>query len=372
MIRFKKEKSEFESCTIIVNPTRYPEYIKMLKKILRKYTVPEIIESGSKEHFKNAVKEFCRGTNRYLLILGGDGTAHDAINAFMEISDLDRRLTKDKSIGFLRGGSGNGIQDSYEVPIRIQKQIKAYAESMRNNCTIDVDLLTVNHGDFSCYCQLTGFGIDAHVIEKRAKKKYRRGKNKGVIRRGIFNYVIASMQTFFFEYRRVMREHIIDLYDGKYAFKGTRVNAEFPFEHLRRRENPIGIEVGKRPYYAKFFKVCPDVVCNNGIIDVYLYNLHNKPAVLLNFPSIWNGHHSKMNKRFVKGNKLPIERYEVKKVKVSADSPFKYHVDGELKRTDTKSGDLYSVEIGIAQQAISFIVPQTFYSKFHMFDDITE
>ena len=33
-------------------------------------------------------------------------------------------ILEKKAIGFLRGGSGNGVQDSYEVPVRMMNQLK--------------------------------------------------------------------------------------------------------------------------------------------------------------------------------------------------------------------------------------------------------
>ena len=47
--------------------------------------------------------------------MGGDGTANEAINLFMRESAANPAILKKKAIGVLRGGSGNGIQDSYEV-----------------------------------------------------------------------------------------------------------------------------------------------------------------------------------------------------------------------------------------------------------------
>ena len=55
-----RAKNAFYSCTFVINPTRFPEYAKILKKVLKRIDVPQVIESTSKEHFIDSVREFCR------------------------------------------------------------------------------------------------------------------------------------------------------------------------------------------------------------------------------------------------------------------------------------------------------------------------
>ncbi len=371
MLLREKTKNAFYSCTFIINPTRFPEYSKQLKRILKRIEVPLIIESRSKQHFVDSVRAFCSSDHRHLLVWGGDGTAHDAINTFTEEAMKHPELRREKIIGFLRGGSGNGIQDSYEVPWRTRKQIEEYAESAKNNYVVDVDLLEIEHGGRISYCQLVGFGFDARVLENRAERIYSRGRHKGQIRRGTLNYFKSVFLIYFFGYTEAKEdERRLDLYDGKYSFKGTRVNAEFPFDHLERNTEAIEIEIGSRPYYGKLFKICPDVVCNDGYLDVYLYNFENRLAIVKNLFWLWSGKHDRINKKFAKNSKALIERYEVKRVDISSPLPFTYHVDGEVRKTDTKENGRYTVRIRVLPRQITFIVPGSFYRKFHPFTGI--
>jgi diacylglycerol kinase family enzyme len=362
----ERVRSAFYSCTFIINPTRFPEYAKILKRILKRAEVPKIIESESKEHFIESVREFCHSPYRYLLVWGGDGTAHDAITTLVEESAAHPQLRKTKSVGFLRGGSGNGIQDSYEVPMRIRKQVEVYAEAMQNHYTIDVDLLETTSGEKRSYCQLVGFGFDAEVLEHRARKVYRRGIRRGQIRRGMFTYFTSVLSIWLNRYDAIQREQkTLDLYEGKYSFKGTRVNAEFPFDYLRRRSTAVEIEIGSRPYYGKFFKICPDVVCNDGFLDVYLFNLESRLSIVPNAVWLWMGRHDRINKKLARGNKAIIERYEVKRVTISADKEFRYHVDGEVRTSEAGEQGGHEVSIRVLPAEISFLVPPAFYRKFH-------
>ena len=361
-----KEKSAFYSCTFVINPTRFPEYAKILKKILKRIEVPLVIESESKDHFIDSVRAFCRSEYEHLLVWGGDGTAHDAVNTLTEEMSVEPDLSRRKSIGFLRGGSGNGIQDSYEVPFGTRRQIKTYAESMQNNYVVDVDLLRTEHAGSAAYCQLVGFGFDAKTLQNRAVRIRRFGKSKGLVRRGMSTYLLSVLKTYFGDYKvlQAQSKHL-ELYNGKYAFRGTRVNAEMPFEFLSRDTGAIEIEVGSRPYYGRLFKICPDVVCNDGYLDVYLYNFEDRFEIIQNAVWLWSGRHDRINKKFARNSKALIERYEVTRVDVSAAEPFDYHIDGEVERTTEAIDGQYTVKISVLPRHIRFLVPGTFYRKFH-------
>jgi diacylglycerol kinase family enzyme len=338
----------------------------MLKRMSRKYAFPKVIESRSREHFIQAVHDFSHGPLNHLLVWGGDGTAHDAINALMTAGARKRG----KAVGFLRGGTGNGIQDSYMVPFRTSRQLAAYAQSTAKSLSIDVDLLSVRQGAFEVYAQLTGFGFDADVLSERDRISRKaasaeRGSEAVSPLPGFGKYLSSATRTFLRLGREQAMSYQIQLQQGKYGFKGTRVNAEFPFSELQMERSPVMLEIGTRPYYGKLFKVCPDVVCNDGFIDCYLYNFEDRISIVRNLGLIWTGKHHRINRKFAEKRKPLIERYEVKRAIVSSNEAFSFHVDGELRRTNSEEDGIHRVEIGIEAQAIRFLVPETFYHIFH-------
>ncbi len=353
----------FRECELIINPSRYPQYVRVLRRILKRVNIAMVSESRDRAHFMDLVGEFCRGPNRHLLVWGGDGTAHAAINALMEC--LPESRGRGKSIGFLRGGTGNGIQDSYDVPVRISRQLTTYAESMSRGYVIDVDLLSVGDGESKRFGQLLGVGFDVEALRRRERYS-RRGRVGGLA--GFLNYAQAGLHTFF---RRDFRTGFpleIELLDGKYAFRGTRVNAEFPFERVRRTVNPMMLEVGTRPYYGKLFKVCPDVVCNDGNMDLYLFNFRRKSSIARHLPALWYGHHRRINKHLSRHGGGVIERFELRRMRIEAEGPLDYHVDGELLRAPAASSGRSRLDIGVEPHVVSFIVPGRFYRLFHPFE----
>ncbi|MCK4540913.1 MAG: sphingosine kinase [Spirochaetales bacterium] len=339
-------------CTFLINPTRHPSSAKVLKNILKRETSARVIETKSREHFHQEVIDFCQGPYKYLVIWGGDGTVHDAINALMVHPSVD------KALGFLRGGSGNGIQDSYEIPRLLRNQIKAYIDSIRGGYIQTVDLLQIETAEGTYYGQLVGHGFDVKVLKHRIEKKT--SEKKGIVRTGFIHYVTAGIHTFF--HTKLSDAPMVDLKlnNGKYSFRGPRINVEHPFSEISLTTQALMIEIGTRPYYGKMFKVCPDVVCNDGYLDVYLYNFADKSAIFRNLFALWNGWHHRINSRMVRSHKPIIERYEAKSTEIKTGGPFDYHIDGELYHTEADAG----IKISIIPEAISFLVPRSFYFKF--------
>ncbi len=130
IINIMNSKNSMSECTFLINPTRHPSSTRVLKKILKKKTDARIVEASSIGNFREEVHNFCTDDSKYLVIWGGDGTVHQAINAMMQ------KQIPGKALGFLRGGTGNGIQDSYEIPYFLTKQINTYIDSAKNSVSI--------------------------------------------------------------------------------------------------------------------------------------------------------------------------------------------------------------------------------------------
>lgn len=360
-----------DSYVVVINPRRYPKAVSELEVLLRQLdaTAEQVQITRSKEDFISTVRQSCHSRYPHILVWGGDGTAHDAINAVVDEHNQHPELPK-QSLGFFRGGSGNGIQDSYEVPHDIvrplEKQIHCYLDSMENNFIIDVDLIDARANDHRAYCQLAGFGFDAEVLKERESRKYTKGTLRGEAKAGLLNYTFSTIDAFFTRYDSMNTDFDLTFHEGKYVVRGPRTNAEHSFETFERSTDAPLIEAGTRPYYGKMLKICPDVVCNDGNMDVYVFDLENKWDIVKHFYALYTGKHEKLNRKFAKKNKPPIERYEVKETIVTSSRPFHYHIDGELFTTEHAP---YEVSLRIVPEAVSFLVPRTFYTSFHWHEE---
>ncbi|MFO8065516.1 MAG: diacylglycerol/lipid kinase family protein [Spirochaetota bacterium] len=354
-----KSEPLLDSAVLLINPTRYPGYVRALKRLVKQRRIPLVIETRDREHFMQSVREFCSGPHQYLLVWGGDGTAHLAVNAMM-----DAECASEKAVGFLRGGTGNGIQDSYSVPFGLSRQIRSYARSITRGLTINVDLLAISDGHNTRYGQLVGFGFDSTVSRRRDDLVSRRGYSAGFL-----DYAWATVETFFGNFYNERYPFHLDLSNGKYAYRGPRINAEFSFKHLSRRSPAPMIELGTRPYYGKLFKVCPDVVCNDGNLDLYIFDIRRKQALAANVSALWRGKHDVINRRLIARRQGMIERYEVKQVDIGCETAFDYHIDGELMHARERGPrETAELSVTIVPEAIRFLVPEHFYRLFYPFE----
>ena len=212
------------------------------------------------------MRKFCESDSKYIVIWGGDGTVHEAVNSMMENPHAG------KSLGFLRGGTGNGIQDSYEIPVLLSRQIDSYIISATNNYLEPVDLLKISVGKKVIYGQLFGLGVDVQLLKIRKMFYFREKLN--IIKPGVKTYILAGIKLYReFDFSKV-KETSITFKKGKYALKGIKINAEYPFKTLSRKTRSAMIEIGTRPYYGKLFRICPDVVCNDGNMDALSFSVY--------------------------------------------------------------------------------------------------
>ncbi len=350
-----------ETCSVVINPSRTPHLVSRLVLLLEKNKAGRVILTRDRDHFVREISDFASSPLRNLIVWGGDGSAHAALNA------LVRSGCSGKNVGFLRGGSGNGIQDSYEVPFPLARQVAAFSESAAEDYTIAVDLLSVDDGTGPVYGQLCGLGFDVRVLERRSRHVSRKS---GQAKPGLRNYILSGLGTALFEPLSDGRSYHLDLMEGKFALRGQRTNAEFPFDGLSMDVSPVMLEIGTRPYYGGLFKVCPDVVCNDGYMDLYLFNFSSKLDILLNALSLWNGWHSNINSKFARSGKPLIERFEIRKARISSDGDFLWHVDGERRECLRRGDGRAFLDVSVLSEAISFLVPAGFWRKFHAYDGL--
>lgn len=352
-----------EQALLLINPSRNPGQLRYLRRAARRYGIGRTVETKDLRHFVTEVETFARGAEEHLLVWGGDGTAHEAINGLMRIQrERGGSEGPRKSIGFLRGGTGNGIQDSYKVPYRISRQLAAYYTAAKRDYSLSVDLISARSGEFQAWCQLAGLGLDANVLARREHQE-QIGPRLRVPAAGFFNYLSAAIGVILTgEFRGT--PVAVEMTDGKYAFSGPRVNAEFPFRRLRLNRAPTLLEAGTRPFYGKLFRICPDVVCNDGVMDLYFYNFTSRVTLGRYLPQIWAGRHGAINARTEREGRARIERFEVKRARVESAAPFMYHIDGELRRAHKESPSRYVLDLAVEPRALRFLVPPSFYRLF--------
>lgn len=228
---------------------------------------------------------------------------------------------------------------------------------MENGYTQRVDLLKVGFNGQTQFGQLFGSGIDSQILS--ARNKLTRAGGDRAPRPGLFPYLFPIFRIVRRGIHLLSQPQIISMKNGRFAFRGTGTNAEFPFKEYRLETHAPMIEAGVRPYYGWSYRICPDVVCNDGFFDTYLFNVTSRMSVFANLFYFWNGHYHRINKRWAKKGHPLIEHYKVKEMTLEPKEDRLFHIDGELYHS---SGE---ITLGVKHRALKFIVPESFHEKFH-------
>ncbi len=354
----------FSSCIVLINPNRSLRRVKKLERFLHQVEAPHVFVSRDVYQFERHVRDFGTGDMLCLLIHGGDGTIHRALNALVPLWEKDSMMHC-KQIGFLRGGSGNGYHDSYGTPTCIKRQLRALADSIVGNYSVDVDILHISQGGHHYYGQLLGIGFDVDVL-KRRKRQGNVSSISESEKTGLLNYIrstLISLRELDMSLNREKVGFTLTLREGFRMDVGSREKEGVPFQQHTVKTHAPMIDICKRPYYGNKFRVCPDAVCNDGMIEVKLFNYKSKLFVIVSMIALWLGWHRLINGIAVKGKGPVIERYRTRNLCISSTQSFDFHVDGELITSEWNEEDEYRIDVALRPRAVSILVPEAYYKK---------
>ena len=241
--------------------------------------VHKTLISESRDHARAFVRELESNGGGKLVIIGGDGTIHNAVNA---ITDFDR-----VSVGFIKGGSANdlcqtlGIKDD---PREAMADILSAPEKKMN--LIDVSgVKCVN---------LAATGLDVEVLRRRDRMKLFSGKVK---------YLMATLATLM-KFSSYKFNTIIG--DVKKAFNGLMV------------------AVGNGKYFGGGMKAAPHADPLGDEFAVTVVHEVKKRQLPSLLPRFMKGRHDKC--------KGLIDSYYAKEIDIFApeEKDFTVNIDGEL------------------------------------------
>jgi len=210
-----------------------------------------------------------------ILLMGGDGTVHEALPAFRQI---------DLPFGLLPCGRGNDFARNIGIPL-----------DLKSNCFIpsapiiqELDLPLINDRPFG---SIACTGFDAEV------NKFARDK-KGYFG-GTLGYIICVL--------RVLRD-----------FQPFATEIKIEDFHWSGRIMMVAISNG--PYYGGGMKIAPDARMDDGRFNVCIIQEVSKWELLRQFPKVFRGTHVTHPKVILKAGK---------RVEVISDERREIFADGE-------------------------------------------
>lgn len=265
------------------------------------------VESEGKGHIERIVQELGPEFD-CVLICGGDGSAHEAVNGLMRIKE------RKPAIAYFPVGSGNDSARSCGIPFNLKKAV----EVIKRFKTEKIDVGIMND---RFYSNSLGIGLDGLVAHKVFEM---RGKTK---LKGVPLYLKSLFE--------VLKEW--EPFTLKFI-----VNGEVLYEH---RVMLSAINIG-RSYGGGFF-VTPEALINDGLLDVCIVDEIPKWQGPFRLPFFIIGKY-----KFMKVAKT----MRIEKVEVQASRTVFAQLDGETYEIEKAS-------VSIIPGAIEAVVSENAYLR---------
>jgi len=210
-----------------------------------------------------------------VLIVGGDGTVHQALPALAETKI---------PFGFLPCGRGNDFARNIGLSTNLEK-----------NCSLppapsfhEFDLPRINNAPFVSVAYV---GFDAEVNKLANDQKGYFG--------GTLGYIVCVLK----------------------ALKNFRsFEIEITIDDYYLRERVMMVTVANAPFYGGGMKIAPDASMNDGLLNVCIVKEISKLELLWEFPKVFKGTHIYHPRIMMKSGR---------RIRLTSDEPRKIFADGE-------------------------------------------
>ncbi len=269
---------------------------KLLAEIERRFGTDCIIHTTRQPlEATNITRKSIITGAKLIIVMGGDGTVHEAVNGFFN----DRKLLNPEcELGILNFGTGKGLLQTLNLPSSLEEQLDLIACSSSNLLDVGCVVYKDEKGKkkeclFLNECQV-GIGGDV-VTEVSIKHKY----FGGTLAFGS----VAIKQALF--------------------YKALNLTVEFDDKQIISR-NLIGVVAGNGAFCAGGMRLTPDARPDDGQFDVLLIHDMNIFNRIWNFTKIYSGKH-------IKSQYVTLRRS--KSLSIGSEKPALIEADGELLGT---------------------------------------
>lgn len=246
---------------------------------------------------------------RKFLLIGGDGTFHEAINALLKQPYCS---SQEVTIGLLPSGTGNDWPRSLGIPSHCKKALKIWEAG--NSRLVDAGLIGQGEDfrSFSYFNNIAGVGFDSYVAEKYLSKFKSVGK---------LSYLMAVLRGFF-------------------AYQNQEVRILIGSESFTSKILLLAIGLGK--FYGAGMQICPKAELDDGEFDVTVVQDVSKLQMINLMRFLYNGKFS--------GKKNILER-KSDRIRISSREKIYMQADGELIGHTP-------FELSLLRKAIRVITPE--------------
>jgi diacylglycerol kinase (ATP) len=275
---------------IILNPMADMGHAWQVARDLRAITVEHGNADWSGTVYPGHAIELAKqaGEQGYDLVvaMGGDGTVHEVVNGLMQVPENKRPV-----LGVVPVGSGNDFAHAVGVP---KQSDHALAHTLNGEVsTVDIGLMTDEHGRKEYFDNTLGIGFDAVVTIR---------SHRLPIVRGFLMYLTAVIQA-------ILLDH-----------NPAHVQIETDSESINDFVLMTTLCNGGRE--GGGFMLSPDSKMTDGIMEYVIVRKVSRPMMFRLVPEFMNGTHRRFTKQIRMG--------ACKKLSMTSDRPLYIHADGEI------------------------------------------
>lgn len=211
--------------------------LERVKSVFRKADLRyDVVLTHERKDVSEAVKRITSdGEENTIVLMGGDGTLHDVLNAFV---DFDKN-----SLGVIPFGTGNDFATGAGVPM----DIEAAAEIIAYNKPRYIDFIELASGLRSI--NSVGMGIDVDVL-KRTYASNNTGKGK------YYLALLTSIMTF------------------------KSINFTVIYDGVEEKHFGLIAALGNGPLFGGGIKMFPDAKIDDGYLDLAIVDYISKPKIV--------------------------------------------------------------------------------------------
>jgi YegS/Rv2252/BmrU family lipid kinase len=279
---------------VFVNPTagrgRAGRKIDALHELLdRKAINHSIVRSSGPGDLENQVYGRAIAAANRLIVVGGDGSIHEAVNGLM-------RAGKDLALGVIPFGTGNDFAKASGIPLHWEDAATLLCDRLHaNTLPRRIDVGRMNNRFFA---NGAGIGFDAKVTRIARSNR---------LPIGDLVYLIAVLQG---------------MWDGVTTPEMTiHYNGEI-------RRGPMTLaNISNGAWVGGMFQIAPDAKNDDGELNLVIAAAVSRLRILRLLPRLINGTHI---------GAPGISAHLVRKCLIEAEAPLPSHLDGEVQALQTR------------------------------------
>lgn len=211
-----------------------------------------------------------------VIVAGGDGTIHAVASGL---------IGAESTLGIIPVGTMNNLAHSLGIPLSVEAACAVLASG--ETCTIDVGEI-----NGQTFLEVAGVGFEASLFPAGEEIK-----KTGLL--STVNGVIMGLVSLF-------------------TFKPTRLTISFD-ERKMRPYDAIQVTICNAPYYGAHFQVAPDILMDDGLLDVFIFRHFSKLEYLRHAITISQGRRAFQPK---------VLRRRVKALRIASSDPLDIQADG--------------------------------------------